>query len=410
MTTERSRNRETGPWTGTTSVYHNGSLTGTPTYPIYESSEAMVDYVTPNFRKAIASGAIINNPVSYEKSSLQAEGGGFIRAVHPDDPENVYEYIGGSITQTGVTYCWNFSEVGHLNVDSTASVDAAKFYAVANIDSTPYAFLEDTFEIRETLRFLRNPIGSLVKLSKEFKKVVKTKRKSKSVPHVAKAISDVWLEYRFAFSPLLRSVDDAIDYLHKDLAKTPERRTARGFSKSELRKSGTFFGRTYNHVASPTWHFDRSTQRRVEVRAGILYAVSNPVDGVRFDLGIRNKDIPETIWAIMPYSFMVDRVANISKSIRGLTNLLDPNVEVLAGWVVTKDDKQTVYRLTDHVSGGWIIQTLGDNVRRKDFTYNRVKWSPTASDTVPPVDIGGLVKDATSIADLLALVYSNITR
>jgi hypothetical protein len=106
---------------------------------------------------------------------------------------------------------------------------------------------------------------------------------------------------------------------------------------------------------------------------------------------------------------MVDRVWNITKMIRGITNLADPNVEILAGWVRAKEELVSTVRLTGQTVPGYTVTASGDLVTDKTFVYNRSPWTPRVSDTYPTTTKGRLVEDASSILDLLTLTYFRLT-
>jgi hypothetical protein len=300
---------------------------------------------------------------------------------------------------------------------------------VAQIDSTPYAFGEDVGEVRETLRFLRHPFSSLLKLGKNFERDVlrASKRKLKSKRQLiiadirrrkflsdnlaykpsirrANALAQVWTEYQFAAAPLVRSALDALEAatFYRE-AQPPKRVTARGFAESTV---------DITDEAKRYWTagiFDTFTRRRQLVRechTGILYQVSNPVQDTKWLLGLRLKDVPETAWQLMPYSFMLDRVLNISRIVRGVTNLLDPTVRILAGWVVAKDaDTRELTYVSQARNDGWTVVVSGDLLRDDVFSYRRDTWIPSMSDVVPPVTPRGLIDDASKTADLVSLVY-----
>jgi hypothetical protein len=276
--------------------------------------------------------------------------------------------------------------------------DLAKLRALANIDTTPYEFMEDMFEIRETIRFLRNPLHGLLRLSRAFKKDL-NKLSLGDATKQLKAFANLWLEYRFAVSPLVRSAYGIADAMSHPIPQRPKRRSARGFAKSNARDA-------WSPVYRP-FTFDCKNSIESEWKASILYEVDNPLLSRADSFGLRAKDIPETIWAVLPYSFMVDRVVNISDSIRGLTNLLDPSVKILAGSLTEKTDRKFSVQLISQSSPSYAVSIDSDVFHDDQFTYNRTVWKPTASDTLPPVQIGGLVRDVTSTTDLLALILAN---
>lgn len=126
-----------------------------------------------------------------------------------------------------------------------------------------------------------------------------------------------------------------------------------------------------------------------------------------FKLGLRLKDVPEGIWAVVPYSFMIDRAIDISSSIRALTNLLDPSVRILAGWVVEHNESKTSSQLLTVTHSVYTYEIGADSQEQGSFAYTRTPWVPTVFDAIPEFDISGLVDDVTKVADLLALVYRN---
>jgi hypothetical protein len=147
-----------------------------------------------------------------------------------------------------------------------------------------------------------------------------------------------------------------------------------------------------------------------KVKAGILYTNSNPLSGWQWKYGLRNKDLPVGIWNVVPYSFMIDRVFNISRAIRAATNMADPNIVFLTAWITTLREVTTVnsYKIKSN-SSDYTFVLSGGNITTKSFTYDRKVWTPTASDTVPALTLRNIVKDAKYIADLLSLTVPRIT-
>lgn len=418
----RNRVRLEGPIIGSTRVeYWSPSFISGTTYPsnLYFKSEDMDDVVIPDFHARRARGEIFNNPVEYTADSQKTTGSMSIttKRVKKLNPltygTDRYEWFGPGVLNA--TRLENFGPgsdtFDHLPITLGADTAAAvaKQFALANIDSTPYDFAEDSFEIRETLRFIRSPVKSLVDLSREYWKLVNW-RKGKKLS-LLKKHADAWLQYRFAFRPLIMSIDQAIDWFHDVGLERPKRRTARGVGSDSDSVGSTV--REYGNYGSAAFYheYDMKTARKYQARAGIMYEVTNPLSDWRFQLGLRNKDLPATLWEIIPYSFMVDRLVNIHNGIRGLTNLLDPNVTILAAWVTEKDEQRTTVRLADKVTPSFEVNIHGgETIERKTFSYLRNPWDPTVADAVPPITTGGLVKDAKSIADLLSIVIQNMGR
>lgn len=397
------RRRTKGP-TQTTGVYKHCYLDGrthSSTVQVLASDEEfMEDNVVPNYHRRIANGEIINNPCLYTRTRWNS-GGGYLRSASVSTPSWGYETCDDS---TGSLSMWQANRCGlswsntykPTNVESIARNDA-RAKALGNIDNTPYKFMEDAFELRETLRYLRNPLGAVKNLAKSFRKDVKAHRKFKH-DHT-KAIADVWLSYQFGFSPLMRSAMDALEVANNGLYARPVRRTARGFASHIDMKTPVD-----DEAVKYGIRFTQNQTTKTDVHAGIIYEVDSPLQSLRHTLGFRMKDIPETIWAVMPYSFMVDRVVNISQYIRGVTNLLDPNVKILAGFVTTRTDANVKTFQSGLDNPNYTLTLEPDVIDYTKYSYQREVWVPSFGDALPPSDLENLVSDARKVLDLSSLI------
>lgn len=402
MTTQRVRNRSVGPFSLKMTKYVDGVKNTERDTQVKLVTEEMHDTVVSDFGKRRNAGDIINNPMNYVKSSIQCTTGGSSSVTQSG---KVYTINGqGSLTEFQRTVIGSPWYQGKMTLNQSPDVDleaAVKLQALGNLDRSPYSFAEDIAEMRETLRFLRDPLLSLKKLSEAMRDHAKYLRTVRGAMDHAKIYSDVWLQYRFALSPLVRSMSDLIESFH-DKTQRPERRTARGKRTWTGSDSGIGKSRTY-------YKWEGTVKEVHEHKAGILYEVSNPLNDWRFKYGLRFKDIPETLWAIFPYSFMVDRMWNFSQSMRGLSSFLDPNVKILAAWHTKKVSKDWTLSYVDYTYPSASAVTIVPDVRTvSDFEYNRVRWEPSISDFIPPMEKKGLIDTSTKLADLGALILQAI--
>jgi hypothetical protein len=284
---------------------------------------------------------------------------------------------------------------------------AARLQALGNVDRSPYGFAEDIAELHETLRFLRDPLKSIRDITELFRKTWRnpvTRRKGEKIEEISDAISNAWLQYQFALSPLVRSVNDAVEAAMTKVRR-PDRRTARG--GSEWTSSDSVEGWLNNYYRSAA-----TVNETVVVKAGILYEVSNPLKDWKFKYGLRFKNIPETLWAIFPLSFMVDRMFNLTQTIRGINAFLDPNVTMLGAWTSSKLSKVETVSFLEYDSP--IVQSVlrmdPDVETVKTDSYTRDPWVPSISDLVPEVRTDRIVDTSTKIADLAALCWQNLRR
>ena len=404
MSTKRTR--ETGPLSGEGQVliYLNGTnLVDSSLHNVYYEHKRIDDFVTPRFRETIAAGGIVNNPC-YLRRDLETSGGGSYTAVCG---ANTYSTAGnGSITQ----HEYKTSPCVEIDLPTVPSereraYQDAKSKAISHMDSTPFAFGEDLLELKQTIKYLRNPVSSYLKLTKEFKRKVGKKGYGRKTKEYADQFANTYLEYQFAFSPLIRSMQDAISAYFLHQWPVPPRLTARGSVSFEVEENDTL-EMVVNAGASD--FFDRSSKHTEDVQAGILYTVKNDLRDTQFRLGLRLKDLPETLWAVFPYSFMIDRVINISDVVRNVTSLSDPRVEILAGWVRRKAEFTRTRSFVNQTHSSCAVTVVPDVHKRVTFEYARELWKPTVFDAVPSSELLGLVKDASSVLDLLALAYKNL--
>lgn len=389
------------------------------------SVASMTDVVTPGYKQLIAQGAIINNPCTYHKYTITGGGG---TDYHTNSGHTIYWTGSGAVSE----YYYNADE--HLGMWTgldwgipTSSAARAKALALSNIDSTPYAFGEDTLEIRETLRFIRSPLGSLANLGKNFKSDVrKAKRlqkrtyssKARRVKDYArtakaigesqtKAVADVWLSYQFAASPLVRSLADALDAYVVEAPAIPVRRNARGFSEDEVTVRDQSKVLAVGPGDTRTYSLERFVSH--DYHASILYEVTNPVHDLKWKLGFRLKDLPTTLWQIVPLSFMIDRVWDVTSFSKGIINLSDPKVKILSAAVRLKQLNRESYQIVGETNDIYTGFNQGGKHVEEEFLYQRDPWIPSVVDTVPQTSLKTLVDSASKIADLAALVRARFS-
>jgi hypothetical protein len=403
MSQQRHRERENIPATYDTAEVtrsYDTDLSYGP-YLVAADSESIDDFVTRHYLRKIREGVIINNPCHYERSKVS-------QASYPGSASGVRFSDGKHWEATGAVTEWVMSENPQFlasppdpSLDNSKSLDRARLVALSNIDKTPYAFGEDIGELGETIEFLRRPMFSMVHLAKRFRKDVLKRLSAKKALYHAQAVASVWLEYRFAFQPLVQSSWNLVESFSKKRDALPPRRSAHGRSTVQGSQSST-------SSATSRYGFTQTKTVNVEHKASILYEVTNPVTGWRHTYGLRGKDIPTTLWQLLPLSFMVDRVYDVSSFCRAIINLADPRVSILAGSTTTKTDSVYTVQLVSQYASGWTYNTNGNVHIVDNFTYDRQLWYPSIFDTVPDFTPGYLVGDALKIADLGSLIIQNI--
>lgn len=415
MKTSRTRTRDAEP------EYTQFILdeTGTPAvkgnFLTYSRHEEMDDVVIDRFNERIAAGEVINNPCDYLCEEMRAETDKMTNyhAYYRYNPETWYETaISGNFTTYALSvaglYLYDKNPCNNPTFDT---IQEAKQRCLANVDSTPYEFFEDLMELSETLQFLRNPLQALRSVANAYRKKRKKIDRMKDAKRKAKALANLWNQYRFAFAPLLRSVMSAAEaFLEYNDIKRPKRRSAHGYSSSPEEYDAVIGQR----VVTGNWnyYYNKVGTINVETHAAIHYEVSNPAVNWNFVLGLRLKDVPVVSWEVIPLSFMVDRLYNIKNMIQGIVNIADPTVTILAGSDTTRTTaehyvkcSEVKYRYSSYRVSPF---TVTDRIDFTSFHLKRNEWTPSIGDTVPSLNWRGLVDDVTKTTDLIALILSRL--
>lgn len=412
----RQRSRTTPSQTGyfTQTNYPSGSVSNASAGTVQSGSEVMNDVVTPCYTVRKAKGQIINNPCSYVVSSLSSEGS---TSGHLELTASSGYYASGHLTKYMLLSVNLESAFPQIQWgDLTASEADAKLSALANMDTTPYSFGEDTAELHETVRFLRRPLASITDLAHDFQLAKRQlmRKRYKNVKRNARRLSrdvaDLWASYSFAAAPLARSVDDAIEAwftLPDRVQLKDNRRSSSGYSVGEWSFDDDNMIQPSGGGSYRTWAVSRKAIKRYH--ATILYTVSNPCTGLRNDIGLRPKDFPVTMWQILPLSFLVDRLYDVSSFLKAAINLGDPKLSILAGSVSLKNEAVGKYRYKAYYHPTYPNDLSGETVVEKTFEYNRSVWSPSIHDAVPRFKPMGLVQDATKVADLVSVAIKRLT-
>lgn len=377
--------------------------------------EVMTDYVVKNFRSLSKSGEVIINPLSYScevrylpNDTITWQSTGYPPATA--DKSGSANYMRGCLGYVPQNADWRNGVVsGSLPGYATSSNDTAEFdlrkqAAMAFVDKPQYDFGEDLLSIRETLRFLRNPLESIYHLFTAFGKrasAIENGKQYASSIAKARAIAELWATYSFSIRPLIQSCENAIKAL-EDETVLPFRRTSR--SKSVLTQTTV---RTYSgsHTSGNYMTAVVTNVRTADFHVGVVYDAPQRVS-LQSKLGLRLKDWPTTLWEVIPMSFMVDRMMNIKNFILGLVNLNDPEVKIKGGFLVKRQrDSHTVLATSLRPPKGTAILAFSPLPHYHEyFLMTREKWIPNVSDTLPLWNPKELVKDLTRVADLLALI------
>lgn len=358
-------------------------------FNLYTEYADMLDEKHFDYAKRINAGELIIGNLLVDKHKLQSGGGVMTGQYHLGLDSTHWEVSSPSVT------LWALAghPVSYVDVlPSTIDVEAVKLHAVSKIDAGQYDFIEDLLSLRENVRLLRDPLQGFRDVQKHY-----YRRKN------AKAGAAGWAFYRFAATPFLRSASDLYESFHvKNKSVDPFVRLRSTSVKNESTgKSDVVTS------ADSAYSYQRNFNTSTTVRCGVYYKAKTLRGGLSYKYGIRLTDLPAGIWAVVPYSFMIDRIYSISNLVRAVTNLSNPNLIVEGGYVTTTVNVINQIRVSAVANPqvNWTYNVSGDQAVYSKTSIQRETWLPSLTDLPQPsVNLKGLVDDSTKILDLTALI------
>lgn len=289
---------------------------------------SMDDVVIPNFRKRSAMGEIFNNAMTKQH-------------LHCDRPSG---YLSWDLTRDDGTYFYTdsalyagirsnpgaFDWAAHFDIDNIINIAVTQAYS--NIDNSKTMLLATLGELDSTVKGLVSILWRAIRIIRAVRRLdLKHLRKEISL----KELQDRYMEARYSLRPLVFDVKQTIDAIN------PEKRIGRQTFRGSCTRSYTGSWTTYldEPTGSVHWKNDYHAMATVTARAGVLTDISNVSS-----LSVWGVDhILESMWELIPFSFIVDWFLNIGSWIASWTP--EANVNHLASWVtVQKTATTTLHR------------------------------------------------------------------
>lgn len=394
MTTPKmpyQRTRETGAIGPTVVQYRWGNDVQSPN-PAYTAMSApnrlgwmrsMTDIVTPDFRAWLARKGIVNNPMWFLEVEYTGSDSGW--SFEAPVPGNRYF---GDCPSNWCIYAYGRPEPWvspDSTVDNLVRTTATQAWAGVNVGE--FQGLAALGELHQTLNMLGDPIRTISDFlwqrawgDADWKAARGKKAKQKAL---ANLLSSLWLQYQYAFRPVLLDIEAIVTELQDQSFSL--RRTSRASAQKTIVAT-----RSYTSAfGGVSVDFTEEQRTVVSVRSGILYEAS--IDPSR-QFGLHWTNLPSALWELTPWSFVADWFINVGDFLQAV---VPKNAAILAEFS-SIEVKTTVERKSGaaRVSSGapWVTKRSPNGMDRT------VRTSRTRRNVLPSPSITPSLSFADSLA------------
>lgn len=374
-------------------------------------SEYSDDHVTPNWRKLIDSGVIVNShfrrskttvigpePTEFHEHYKYPSVNDLMCSTH-GTKHSIYSKCKGYFA-TAPSDVFLLPPVGVRSALATEVANRAVVQARANISEADMLVFATAAESRKTVDSMLSILRRVRNISKGVRRLdVRRLRRELSL----KELQDRYMEYRYALRPVYYDATNLLAAIEKQRGHM--RKTYRGYAEDGMSDSIVLpEASVYKSHIRGTWNKKYSYD--VSARAGELCDVT--VDALT-PFGADR--LPEAIWELLPFSFIVDWFSNLGDVVAAYAP--KAGVNQLASWVTVKETVISESWLSNVRStwptvsgGGTIISfTAADSYQKREELVLERMVNPTSSFT-PSWDIH---LDSWKVADL-AIILKNVFR
>lgn len=408
-------------WTHVYTPY--GGSPGAPTVgtqntpAVMGSAKTMTDWVTPGAKLLIASGTIIQRPMSFASTSHESRYTSYkwIKVWPNGNQEEAEEWSDNYVAAMLLGKPFGPITIGQLSIDKY--VKLAVIDTLAKVVPPESLSLVTAYELPKTIDLIADTARKLARLillakrrgSYAAAKAVVGRSFRRTRPPGSKFREELWdkfhtptqkwLEWRYGWMPLIYDIVGTLQAMAKAEFNKP-RYTARGKAKAELVHPKA------TYVA--TWYGQNTVQRDVTetltVRGYCLYDADLTLQRWQ-DFGITA--LPESVWEVVPWSFVIDWFIPIGDWLRAASPKL--GVTVKADGYTVEHQIDSVFTITawaasppDAFGGQWQPvgpRPIGESWRVTYRWKYRVVGLPPVS--FPPIDVHLNVKRAIDAIALL---------
>lgn len=381
-----------------------GKWAGTQSLVPKTVAETMLDYVTPEFKKISAKGGIVNSSMSRTKETWDRR-----RCYVNIEQVTYYTAVcsGKSVDLYSTGKWWNgqtlpetFTGTSFLSapaLDLQRAKDVAVTGAWAKAQTSEILALTTLAEGKKTIQSIGNILKRIVHIGRLLRKgrLIELSRQFS-----AKNLADRWMEGRYAIRPLCYDMAGALAAFRA--TKKPPRQTFRsgGGDQGSNTQGGVV---TYSSVGygygNGVVYSSKATHRTISVRSGVLASL----EGIS-NSSIWGLDQPfESIWELIPFSFVVDWFLNVGKTIASWTP--NPGIKGLASWSVVEDTTSYVITVESSSSNWNVPKKLMDTYSVTGGQIVKTVWTQQrmANPLLPIIPSFNFRVDAAKLLDLVIM-------
>lgn len=314
---------------------------------MYKSYEQMTDVVTPGFAQYASDRKLVNNPMTRVTHSETMSDSGYISSF--TEPNG--DYHRWFRTNCLSAYFGPVAPRGAQRVNVENLQNLCQTAALAGVDSPDMSSIPALVEVRKTLDLLAGPLNRLNEWMKDYESRIQQGVRSKfsdaywkgkrtrsingnryaksdgrvrAEPRCFKAenvgdfLADAVLSINLGWKPSLMEIDALLHKIPlREATPWQTSRATRADSSawSETKVQTTGDGNVF------TIRYDYT--EKVTVRAGVVYEDDF---SVAKHFGVRLSDVPEAMWEITRFSWLVDYVLNVGDYIGAIRASLESKV------------------------------------------------------------------------------------
>lgn len=375
--------------------------------PMYGRRRDMTDIVIPNYRKEVAKGKVFMNYM--ESRSQDVALGVKTHIAGSVNGQDFFDSEGSNLQHISCHWPghsdWNITRWDVVPASSVlALADEVCTRTLSQIGRSDAANWENIAEVGKTVAMLRAPVQSFLKFLNSDGAVRRYRRSISGVGSLSKDLgltaTNAWLAFRYGVMPVVRSVDDTLKQLRKNLKYGSE--VVRMTTRSSHAISGA--ANSLLQQSDGTYISDVAIRKSAshQVRAMSLDEVVWDVPTL---LGLGSKDLLTLPWELIRLSFVADWFANVGDYIGAMSQAMYPKS---LGQCYTLQSTRTEYRetITHTVPANYIINSFRRGWVREDTVW-KTRYPGLRA---PKIGIRADFRfdDLTRVADAFALTAAQL--